>query len=258
MLDDDEPMSEENDDSESPAEDAKKATDKAIPFLEKTYALLDVCDKRIAAWATDGLSFFILDSTLFATRIIPRYFKHNKFSSFVRQLNFYGFKNVNSKTTKAGVSGGHMKVVFQFKHPRFIRGSPHLFRSIKRKRPCQMECKGDTSTKASSELLAQANEIQQLKQSMDNIQHVVEDLRYQISQSNQLIAQLMQERGHYFPTSTNCASQIDPRFISLEQTRIFSRKSNNVLHKLRYVDKSIWVVSRVDNHSSRCVSPTLE
>ena len=34
--------------------------------------------------------FVVKDPDTFASQIIPQYFDHNKFSSFARQLNFYG------------------------------------------------------------------------------------------------------------------------------------------------------------------------
>ena len=34
--------------------------------------------------------FVVKDPDQFAADIIPQYFDHNKFSSFARQLNFYG------------------------------------------------------------------------------------------------------------------------------------------------------------------------
>ena len=39
----------------------------------------------------DGEMFVVKDPDLFAAEIIPQYFDHNKFSSFARQLNFYGY-----------------------------------------------------------------------------------------------------------------------------------------------------------------------
>lgn len=42
-------------------------------------------------WSDDGNSFIVLDEDKFARTLIPELFKHNKYSSFVRQLNMYGF-----------------------------------------------------------------------------------------------------------------------------------------------------------------------
>jgi hypothetical protein len=63
-------------------------------FLNKTFAMLKTSSPEIATWAEDGLSFYIIDQTRFVDSVIPQYFKHSNFSSFVRQLNFYGFRKV--------------------------------------------------------------------------------------------------------------------------------------------------------------------
>lgn len=63
-------------------------------FLNKTFAMLKTSSTDIATWAEDGLSFYIIDQTRFVESVIPQYFKHSNFSSFVRQLNFYGFRKV--------------------------------------------------------------------------------------------------------------------------------------------------------------------
>lgn len=60
------------------------------PFLTKTYQLVD--DKTIddvISWNEDGSSFVVWNPTEFAKDLLPKYFKHNNFSSFVRQLNTY-------------------------------------------------------------------------------------------------------------------------------------------------------------------------
>ncbi len=38
--------------------------------------------------------FVIKDQKVFEQHIIPKFFDHNKFSSFARQLNFYGFRKM--------------------------------------------------------------------------------------------------------------------------------------------------------------------
>lgn len=63
-------------------------------FLRKTYQMLEACPPEYAGWSESGESFMIKDPDLFAQHVIPQYFSHNNFSSFVRQLNFYGFRKV--------------------------------------------------------------------------------------------------------------------------------------------------------------------
>lgn len=60
------------------------------PFLSKTFDLVDEpCLNPIISWSSNGGSFVVWDPLEFARIILPRHFKHNNFSSFVRQLNTY-------------------------------------------------------------------------------------------------------------------------------------------------------------------------
>lgn len=60
------------------------------PFLLKTYELVeDHVSDSIVSWSPTGCSFVVWNPTEFAKDLLPMYFKHNNFSSFVRQLNTY-------------------------------------------------------------------------------------------------------------------------------------------------------------------------
>jgi HSF-type DNA-binding len=49
----------------------------------------------LVSWS-NGDSFVIVDVEKFSQTVLPKYFKHSKFTSFVRQLNFYGFRKIRS------------------------------------------------------------------------------------------------------------------------------------------------------------------
>lgn len=60
------------------------------PFLSKTFDLVDdPALDPIISWGSTGESFVVWDPVDFARLVLPRNFKHNNFSSFVRQLNTY-------------------------------------------------------------------------------------------------------------------------------------------------------------------------
>ena len=49
------------------------------------------CPSDIGGWSENGDTFIVKDMEAFAN-LLPKFFKHKNFRSFVRQLNFYGFR----------------------------------------------------------------------------------------------------------------------------------------------------------------------
>jgi hypothetical protein len=47
----------------------------------------DGTHQNLISWNPSGTSFFVCNATQFAQEVLPEYFKHSNFSSFVRLLN---------------------------------------------------------------------------------------------------------------------------------------------------------------------------
>jgi len=95
--------------------------------------MIDTCDPTIAGWSADGASFLVRDTDRLAKTVIPQFFKHNKWSSFVRQLNFYGFKKVKGEAVTVAQEE-RLEGMVQFRHEHFLRGRPDQLVEIQRKK----------------------------------------------------------------------------------------------------------------------------
>lgn len=92
------------------------------PFLTKCYDMVnDPATDDTVCWGDSENTFIIKDQHTFSRDLLPKYFKHSNISSFIRQLNTYGFRKVD-----------HDKWVF--KNDGFVKGQKLLLKTITRKK----------------------------------------------------------------------------------------------------------------------------
>ena len=105
--------------------------------------MIDRCDGDVALWAEDGESFVVKNVEKFATNILPQYFKHSNFSSFARQLNFYGFRKLKAEPILTADYDARTASYVRFYHEHFQRGKPELLVHIKRATKSDVQSKDD-------------------------------------------------------------------------------------------------------------------
>ncbi len=80
-------------------------------FLFKLYDILNDNESNdIINWSSDDKSIIITNVNMLCNKVLPKYYKHTNYSSFVRQLNIYGFnKRKNLHKNKEGECYIHEK-----------------------------------------------------------------------------------------------------------------------------------------------------
>ncbi|KAH9460977.1 hypothetical protein Pst134EA_017285 [Puccinia striiformis f. sp. tritici] len=119
--------------------DKGRNTARPIPaFLTKLYTMVnDSSTDHLIKWnKPNGDSFFVVSSERFGRELLPKYFKHSNFGSFVRQLNMYGFHKVPH--LNQGVLQGEIPEteMLEFTNINFQRAQPDLLCLIQHKKSC--------------------------------------------------------------------------------------------------------------------------
>eukprot|EP00871_Galdieria_phlegrea_P004147 jgi/Galph1/4733/GphlegSOOS_G3360.1 len=91
------------------------------PFLRKLLTIVECPDsEHLCSWTKSGRSFVVWHPVSFENEVLPNYYKHSNFSSFVRQLNQYGFHKLHPEA-------------WEFGHPLFLRKRIDLIAKICRR-----------------------------------------------------------------------------------------------------------------------------
>ncbi|CAD8196530.1 unnamed protein product [Paramecium octaurelia] len=196
---------------------SKSRSQSSIPaFLQKTYDILENSQLQdIVGWNEDGSGFLVKNVIAFQDQVLPMYFKHRNFASFVRQMNMYGFHKSRSDQKEN-----------EFIHPHFKRDQRNLLKKIKRKSGEHgddqftiMELKPHRNQNISDK---QIQQIMTKQSELEKVCKILIEQNNKILQCNQQLRnQLVQERC----TGNKKLQKLKDYFLGQQQTQ------GDLLHK---------------------------
>jgi len=160
-------------------------------FIAKAYSMISQADPSTCSWSEDGTSFIIKDQGQF-TELLPHFFKHRNFRSFVRQLNFYGFRKIRNESALLPSRPNNWS---EFKHDFFVKDRPELLHNIKRTGTSESAAtkKSDASKVGSGVTVVGAGTGHE-QERIFVLEQQVELMREQIDTLTGLVTQLVAER----------------------------------------------------------------
>lgn len=137
-------------------------SDRCTPFPLKLHAILSRSDcEHIITWLPHGHSWRILQPMLLETEIIPLYFRHSNLSSFMRQVNGWGFQRLYKNGNESS-----------YHHKFFIRDTPNLCKAMRRSKCCLMRGSKNSRTEPDFDRNGKGYPICTKDQDMSSIQTV--------------------------------------------------------------------------------------
>lgn len=163
-------------------------------FVHKLYNMvIDSYFQHLISWSYSGSSFIVCNILEFSKEVLPKHFKHNNFSSFVRQLNMYGFHKVNKSPRGHRTSAENQ--IWEFSHARFLRNRPDLLDEIKRKTLEETKT-NDVQNNMAFIQASQSDLVEQMQNLYENFTQVVKEM-HEMKQVQEQQAQMIKAMTNY-------------------------------------------------------------
>lgn len=171
-------------------------------FPLKAYEIVsDPNYKEIVRWTKEGDAFIITDKNAFSDQVLPVYFKHKNLSTFIRQLNIYGFKKTKYKNEE------HC-----FAHKDFKRDNKRLLLNMRRR------AKNKNSDKKSQES-------DNSYFSKSEVMRMFERMEKRIEEQDQKIERL-------FKTNSEFKNSVLALYTQLEESKEREKRLEKVLYDM--------------------------
>lgn len=216
------------------------------PFLLKTYEMVDdSTTDDIVSWSPTRKSFIVWNPPEFGRILLPTYFKHNNFSSFIRQLNTYGFRKIDPER-------------WEFANEDFVKDQKHLLKNIHRRKPIHSHS-NPQGTAVDPERTAFEEEIDKLSHEKTVLEGNVLRFKQQQSTAKVQLEDLTQRLSGIEKRQDNLLTFLDyavkrPSFIEALSLKLESMdvSAYNKKRRLPQVDQAQYAQENmmVDDHSS--------
>lgn len=164
----------------SPQQEHEQAGAAVAPFVAKTFHMVsDPATDAVVRWGGASNTFLVLDPATFSDYLLPSYFKHRNFASFVRQLNTYGFRKVDTDR-------------WEFAHESFLRGQARLLPLVVRKRKKAGACGGGRELcEAGEEVRGTIRAVQRMREQQRGVEDELRAMDRRLRAAESRPAQMM-------------------------------------------------------------------